>query len=168
MIDDRKLIACSRRLAKVIFASSVFLCLSGNAVAALVINKTIPAPPVTAAEGDAIQYNLSVTNTGPGVLNNVIITDSPSNLSGLNFTVTSPSPPPNNSGPGVNQYRFNNLADGETVTLDLDATVTASDTCPVINNSASVTGTENSSNFTANDAALSIEYDFGFTRHNNS
>ncbi len=163
MIDDRKLIACSRRLAKVIFASSVFLCLSGNAVAALVINKTIPAPPVTAAEGDAIQYNLSVTNTGPGVLNNVIITDSPSNLSGLNFTVTSPSPPPNNSGPGVNQYRFNNLADGETVTLDLDATVTASDTCPVINNSASVTGTENSSNFTANDAALSIEYDFGFT-----
>jgi len=145
------------------FAGSIFLCLPGNADAALVINKTIdPVTAVPSAQGDAVRYNLTVTNTGPGNLNNVIITDTPSNLSGINYTVTSgPIPGPDGPGPGANQYRINNFTAGQTVTFDVDATVNAADACPVINNSASVT--ENSGTFTDNDAAPSIEYDFEFT-----
>ncbi len=47
------------------------------------------------------------------------------------------------------------------VTFDVDATVNAADTCPVIDNSVSVT--ENSGTFSDSDAAPSIEYDFEFT-----
>ena len=105
---------------------------AGSAQAALLITKTVdPGSPSPAAENDVVRYNLSVSNTGPGSLTNVIISDVPDNLTNLNFTVTSPSPPPNNPGPGANQYRFNNLPAGETVTLNLDATVSAADTCPV-------------------------------------
>ena len=163
MFDFAKLISRRNLLANVFFAGSIFLCLPGNAVADLQITKTIdPITTVPAADGDAVRYNLTVTNTGPGNLNNVIITDTPSNLNNVTYTVTSgPIPGPDGPGPGANQYRINNFSAGQTVTFDVDTTVNAADTCPVINNSASVT--ENSGTFSDSDAAPSIEYDFEFT-----
>ena len=162
MFEFAKLFSHRNLLAKVLFAGSVFLCLPGNAVADLQVTKTIdPISSSPAAENDPVRYNLSVTNTGPGDLNQVIITDTPNNLSTVTYTPTSAIPGGDGSGPGVNQYRINTLTAGQVVTFNVDATVNAADTCPVINNSASVT--ENSGTFTDNDAAPSIEYDFGFT-----
>ena len=139
MFDFAKLISRRNLLAHVFFAGSIFLCLPGNADAALVISKTIDTfTTVPAAQGDPVRYNLTVTNTG-GNLNQVIITDTPSNLSAVTYTPTSAISGGHGPGPGVNQYRINNFAAGETVTFDVDATVNAADTCPVINNSASVT-----------------------------
>ena len=161
-VDDEKLTGRRWLLVNIVFVGSLFLCSSGNALADLQITKTVdPVSPSPAAENAVVRYNLSVTNTGPGNLTNVIIDDVPVNLNNLQFTVTSASPPPNSSGPGTNQYSFNNLAAGETVTLDLDATVNAADACPIINNTASVS--EDSVTFTDSAAAASIEYDFGFT-----
>ena len=162
LFEVRKLFSNHKLLAKVLVAGSVLLCSGGNVLADLQITKTIdPITPSPAAESDFIRYNLSVTNTGPGVLTNVIIQDLPDNLNNLNFTVTSPSPPPN--GPlGGSRYRFNTLAAGETVTLNLDATVnTAPNTCPVISNTANVS--ENTGTFTDSAVAPNIEYDFQFT-----
>ncbi|MCG6939587.1 MAG: DUF11 domain-containing protein [Gammaproteobacteria bacterium] len=162
MFEHNKLIACLRLLAKVIFAGSVFLWPAVNALADLQITKTVdPISPSPAAENDVVRYNLSVTNTGPGNLSNVIIDDVPDNLNNLNYTVTSPGPPPGSAGPGANQYRFFNLPAGETVTLDLDATVNAVDACPLINNTASVS--EGSGTFNDSATAASIEYDFELT-----
>lgn len=161
MFYDRiRIFSKNRLLAKLLFASSVFLCLNGNASAGLQINKSVdPISPSPAAENDNVRYNISVTNTGPGNLNNVIINDSPVNLNGLSFTQTSSNPSGSNlSG---NRYRFGNLSDGETVTLRLDANVNSAGGCPVIQNSASVT--ENSGTFSDSDSAANIEYDFEFT-----
>ena len=163
MFNDRKLIGCSRLLAKVIIAGSVFLCSSGNVLADLQIIKTVdPISSSPAAENDTVRYNLSVTNIGLGNLTNVVIDDVPTdnNLSLLNYTVTSGSPPANFDGPGLNEYTFVNLAAGQTVTLNLDATVNAGEVCPLIENTANV-----SANTGLPDSATAppIEYDFGFT-----
>jgi len=164
LFDNRKLIAGSGLFAKVFFAACVFLCAAGNALADLQITKTIDGSPSPAAENAVVRYNLSVTNTGPGNLNNVIIDDVPANLSLLNFTVTSANPPPNSSGPGANQYQFNNLAAGEIVTLNLDATVTAAEACPIIENTASVS----SGGFLDSATAPDIEYNFQLTSGSSS
>jgi uncharacterized repeat protein (TIGR01451 family)/fimbrial isopeptide formation D2 family protein len=164
LFNDKKLTGCSRFLAKVIIAGSVFLCLAGNAIADLQITKEIdPVSPSPAAENDVVRYNLSVTNTGAD-LGRVTITDIPENLTNLNFTVTSANPPPGNPL-GSNQYRFNNLPAGETVTLNLDATVdtlpAVAGDCPVINNIANVS--DNTGTIFDSATAPGIEYDFGFT-----
>jgi len=160
LFDNRKLIACSSLFAKVIFAGSVFLWSPGNAFADLLITKTIdPVSPQPVRENDAVRYNISVTNTGAD-LGRVTITDIPGNLNNLNFTVTSANPPSGSQRRG-NRYRFDNLQAGETVTLDLDATVDTSSAgaCPVINNTARV----DSGSFTDSASAPGIEYDFNFT-----
>ncbi|MFV2005313.1 MAG: hypothetical protein ACC650_08890, partial [Gammaproteobacteria bacterium] len=131
-------------------------------IAGLQITKTVdPVSPSPAAENNIVRYNLSVTNTGPGSLSNVIIDDTPNNLTNLNFTQTSGNPSGGPlPGPG-DRYQFGNLADGETVTLNLDARVNSAENCPVVQNSASVS--EDTSTFTDNATAANIEYDFEFT-----
>ena len=157
MFECIKTIPIKKLLVKSLILGSIFLCLSGNAQAALVITKVVdPISPSPAAENAVVRYNLSITNTGPGNLSNVIVDDVPSNLNNLNFTNTSGNPGTPLSG---DRYRFNNLAAGDIGTLDLDATVNASDACPVINNTASVS----SGGFSDSDSASPIEYDFGFT-----
>ena len=148
--------------ANFLLAGSIFLCVVGNAVADLQITKTIdPITPTPAAETDLVRYNLSVTNTGPGSLSNVVIEDIPVNLNTVNFSVTSPSPPSNSSGPGTNHYTFSSLAAGETVTLNVTSNVSAAETCPIIRNSANVT--EGGNTFSDSATAPNIEYDFELT-----
>ncbi|PCI07751.1 MAG: hypothetical protein COB77_03880, partial [Gammaproteobacteria bacterium] len=161
VLDVKRSVRNSRLLAKILFAGSVFLCSAGNVLADLVITKTIDGTTtIPAAENDVVRYNISVTNTGigPGNLNNVIINDTPANLTALNFTQTSGSPSGNQIG---NQFRLSNLANGATVTLNLDATVNSAGGCPVVQNSVSVS--ENSGTFSDNAVAPDIEYDFQFT-----
>ena len=162
MFNARKSIDSSSLLTNILIAGSVLLCMAGNALADLEITKTIdPIISTPAADGDVIRYNLSVTNTGAGPLANVIINDVPNNLNNVNFTVTSASPPSNSPGPGANQYTFDTLPAGETVTLNANTNVNAVDACPVIENSASVS--EASGTFTDSATAPDIEYDFELT-----
>ena len=137
--------------------------MAGNALAALEITKTTSTSS-PAAEGAPITYILNVTNTDATAdLDNVIINDVPANLNNVSFSVTSTTlpPPSHRPGPGANQYTFDTLPAGETFTLNASTNVNAADTCPVIENSASVS--EASGTFTASATAPDIEYDFELT-----
>ena len=151
--------------ASTLLAGGVFLCLTGNALADLTITKTIdPITSTPAVNGGFVSYDLVVTNTGVASVSNVVIEDFPVNMNAVNFNVTGTPSSSHSAGPGTNQYTFNNLAAGETVTLDVNTNVNAVAVCPIINNSATVTGGA----FSNTASAPPIEYDFEFTSGSSS
>ena len=159
MFDDGKPTSCSRFLANLLFASGVFLCSSGSALADLQVTKSIaPATVQPAPEGSFIFYNIDVTNTGPGDLTNVVIDDGLGiDLNNLIFQ----NAPLGGSQTGAAQFTIPSMIAGQSATLNIRATVNGTNDCPVIQNSASVS--EDSATFNGSDAAPSIEYDFEFT-----
>ncbi|MBL4711889.1 MAG: DUF11 domain-containing protein, partial [Gammaproteobacteria bacterium] len=159
VFDVKKPIRHSHLLAKTLFAGSVFLCGLGNVFADLTVTKSIaPATVVPAAEGSFIFYDIDVTNTGPGALNNVVIDDVLGvDLNNLIFQ----NAPLGGSQTGAAQFTIPNMTAGQSATLNIRATVNGTNTCPVIQNSANVS--EGSATFNDSDAAPNIEYNFQFT-----
>jgi uncharacterized repeat protein (TIGR01451 family)/fimbrial isopeptide formation D2 family protein len=121
---------------------------------------TKSTPVTSAITGDVISYNLTVTSTGTGGLFDVRLNDVlSSDLDNLNFNV--PTPPPGANGPGANDYTFEYLAAGEVVNLTVDATVNPVLSCPVLQNSASLS--ERTGVATTNVGPVSVQYDFQLT-----
>ncbi|NNJ51528.1 MAG: DUF11 domain-containing protein, partial [Gammaproteobacteria bacterium] len=121
---------------------------------------TKSTPVTSAITGDVISYNLTVTSTGSGGLFDVRLNDVlSSDLNNLTFNV--PTPPPGANGPGANDYTFEYLAAGEVVNLTVDATVNPVLSCPVLQNSTSLS--ERTGVATANVGPVSVPYDFQLT-----
>ncbi len=124
----------------------------------LSITKTTLA--TSAASGAGITYNVAVTSTGSGGLFDVRLNDVlSSDLNGLTFTV--PNPPPGATGPGPDDYTFEYLAAGEVVNLTVDATVTPTLACPILNNSANLS--ERRAVATDSAGPVNVQFDFQFT-----
>ncbi|VAW51072.1 Conserved repeat domain protein [hydrothermal vent metagenome] len=159
VLDDGKPSRGIHLLAKTLFAGSVFLCSAGNVLADLAVTKSIaPATVQPAPEGSFIFYDIDVTNTGPGTLTNVVIDDGLGiDLNNLIFQ----NAPLGGSQTGPAQFTIPSMNAGQSTTLNVRATVNATNVCPVIQNSASVS--EDSATFSDSDAAPGIEYDFQFT-----
>ncbi|VAW55291.1 hypothetical protein MNBD_GAMMA06-1054, partial [hydrothermal vent metagenome] len=123
------------------------------------LNITKTTATAIAVNGDVITYNVVVSSTGAGGLFDVRLNDLLSaDLNGLNFTV--PNPPPGATGPGANDYTFEYLAAGEVVNLTVDATVATVNTCPVLQNNASLS--ERTGNATDNVGPVTTQFDFQF------
>ena len=121
MFDERKPTSCSRFLANLLFASGVFLCSSGSALADLQVTKSIaPATVQPAPEGGFIFYNIDVTNTGPGDLTNVVIDDGLGiDLNNLIFQ----NAPLGGSQTGPAQFTIPSMNAGQSAILNIRASV---------------------------------------------
>lgn len=110
----------------------------------LFVNKIGPVGPV--ADGETVTFNVSIDNFGSGALFDVLFTDilgqhfDPSTLTLIPIGFSSPPV-------GDNQYTFNYIGPGQTVSLLVTVDVAvdiASSTCSELVNTASVTDRTNS------------------------
>lgn len=118
------------------------------------IAKTVdnPAP----SEGDTITYTLTITNNGPAQATNVIMTDSiPAGLTFVQFLPI--SAPCTYAAPTLTCF-YPILNVGQTVTVDIEATVDVG-ASGIITNTASVTTTEPESNLGNNSDDVDIAID---------
>jgi len=116
------------------------------------ILKTVddPAP----SEGDTITYTLSITNNGPAQATNVIVTDSiPAGVTFVQFLPI--SAPCVYAAPTIT-CTYPTLNVGQTVTVDIEATVDVGTSGTVIPNTANVTTTEPETNLGNNDDDVDI------------
>ncbi len=106
----------------------------------IAILKTAVTP--IAGDGDLVEFTVSMLGAGSGGIFDVELTDIlSSDLNGLQL-VPPASPPgaPFPPGPGVNQYTFDYIAEGEIVDVTVQATVAVDPgaaTCPILQNDAS-------------------------------
>ncbi len=91
-----------------------------------------------AADGDAVEFTVSLLGAGSGGIFDVVLTDIlSSDLTGL--IITPPVNPPGTPGPAANQYTFDYIAEGEVVDVTVMATVSVDPnavSCPVLLNTA--------------------------------
>ena len=103
-----------------------------------------------AADGDTVEFTVSLLGAGDGGIFDVVLTDIlSSDLSGL--ILIPPANPPGAPGPAGNQYTFDYIAAGEVVDVTVRATVSVDPnavSCPVLLNTAdAVDRTGTTSNF---------------------
>jgi uncharacterized repeat protein (TIGR01451 family)/fimbrial isopeptide formation D2 family protein len=139
-------------------SSSATLNPPAGGVADIQVRKTVSnAAPNT---GDTITYTIAVKNAGPDNATGVAITDALP--AGLTFVSATPSQGAYNSASGV--WTIGNIANGNTVTLAIAATVDGSVTGPIVNiakktaeNQTDPDPTNDSSGVTINGASADIQ-----------
>ncbi|WP_167619749.1 Ig-like domain-containing protein, partial [Maribellus sediminis] len=119
-----------------------------NNEADIVITKTVdnPAPD----EGSTVVFTVEITNNGPARVNNLVVSDTLP--AGLTFVSATPSA----GSWTAPDWTIGTLASGETVTLDITATVDVGTGGTTITNTASHTQDQTDSNETTDDPTESI------------
>jgi uncharacterized repeat protein (TIGR01451 family) len=120
----------------------------------LVVTKSIDDPSPN--EGDTITYTVTLTNNGPCIATNIVITDSLP--AGVTYSSNTPSQGSYDSGSGA--WSAGSLANGASATLDISATVDAGTATQTITNTASVASSDQTDTVPANNsdsAALTVQ-----------
>lgn len=113
----------------------------------------------SAADGDTVEYTVSVLGSGDGGIFDVVLTDVlSSDLTGLTFLP--PGSPPGSAGPGANEYTLNYLESGELVDVTVQATVAVDPnavTCPVLSNDVTATDRTGETDSDSDEVAFDLD-----------
>jgi uncharacterized repeat protein (TIGR01451 family) len=111
-----------------------------------------PGPDSAFAQGESVTYTITVTNNGPSVASNVVMTDAPP--AGLSFSSSTPAGPTCTQAGGTVTCTYATMNPGATNNVSITATITASQTQIV--NTAGATRTETDTNATNDSASATI------------